>query len=167
MIRNATPADAVAIAALYDYYVRETVITFELDPVPAEEIARRITSVQELNLPWLVTEEDGEVVGFAYASPYRPRAAYVHSVEVSIYLRHGIQGRGVGGALYRELLARLRELPVHLALSLVALPNDASVALHERLGFTFAGTFTEVGRKFDQWIDVGHWQLPLSHEITS
>ncbi len=161
MIRNATPADAAAIAELYAYYVDETVITFEIDPVPAEELARRIGVVQDSGLPWLVTEEDGEVVGFAYAAPYRPRAAYLHSVEVSIYLRHGIQGRGVGGALYRELLARLRELPVHLALSLIALPNDASVALHERLGFTHAGTFTEVGRKFDRWIDVGHWQLLL------
>jgi len=80
---------------------------------------------------------------------------------VSIYLQQGALGRGVGGELYRELLARVRELPVHLALSLIALPNDASVALHERLGFTFVGTFTEVGRKFDQWIDVGHWQLPM------
>jgi phosphinothricin acetyltransferase len=161
MIRDATAADAAAIADLYEYYVRETVITFELDPVPAGEIARRIGAVQEASLPWLVTVEDGEVVGFAYAAPYRPRAAYLHSVEVSIYLRQGALGRGVGGELYRELLARVRELPVHLALSLIALPNDASVALHERLGFTFVGTFTEVGRKFDQWIDVGHWQLPM------
>lgn len=161
MIRDATAADAAAIADLYEYYVRETVITFELDPVPAGEIARRIGAVQEASLPWLVTVEDGEVVGFAYAAPYRPRAAYLHSVEVSIYLRQGALGRGVGGELYRELLARVRELPVHLALSLIALPNDASVALHERLGFTFVGTFTEVGRKFDRWIDVGHWQLPM------
>jgi phosphinothricin acetyltransferase len=163
MIRNATAADAAAIASLYEYYIRETVITFELDPVSADDIARRIAAVAEAELPWLVTEEDGEVVGFAYAAPYRPRAAYLHSVEVSIYLRHGFHGRGVGGALFRELVARLRELPVHLALSLIALPNDASVALHERVGFTFAGTFTEVGRKFDQWIDVGHWQLPLGN----
>jgi len=161
MIRNATAADAAAIASLYEYYIRETVITFELDPVSAHDIARRIATVAEAGLPWLVTEEDGEVVGFAYAAPYRPRAAYLHSVEVSIYLRHGFHGRGVGGALFRELIERLRELPVHLALSLIALPNDASVALHEREGFTFVGTFTEVGRKFDRWIDVGHWQLPL------
>lgn len=161
MIRNATPADAAAIADLYAHYVDETVITFELDPVSAAEIARRIAAVQDADLPWLVTEEGGEVVGFAYAAPYRPRAAYLHSVELTIYLLRGVEGRGLGGALFRELLARLRQLPVHLALSLIALPNDASVAMHERLGFTFAGTFTEVGRKFDRWVDVGHWQLVL------
>lgn len=161
MIRNATLADASAIAELYNYYVRETVITFAYDEVSAQEIADRIEAVHSRDLPWLVSEEDGEVVGFAYAAPYHQRAAYLHSVEVSIYLRNGEQGRGVGGALFRELISRLRERPVHLALSLIALPNDASVALHERLGFTYAGTFTEVGRKFDRWIDVGHWQLPL------
>lgn len=161
MIRNATLADATAIADLYDYYVRETVITFEIDPVSAEEIARRIGVVQDAGLPWLVTEVEGEVVGFAYAAPYRPRAAYLHSVEVTIYLKNGTQARGLGGALFGELISRLRKLPVHLALSLIALPNDASVALQQRSGFTYAGTFTEVGRKFDRWIDVAHWQLLL------
>lgn len=161
MIRAATPADAPAIADLYNYYVRETTITFAYDPVSGEEIAKRMDSVQSADLPWLVTEEDGVVVGFAYGAPYHWRSAYLHSVEISIYLRHGEQGRGVGGALFRALLDRLRELPVHLVLSLIALPNDASIALHEQVGFTHAGTFTEVGRKFDRWIDVGHWQLLL------
>lgn len=161
MIRNATAADAQAIATLYDYYVRETVITFEIDPVPPQEIARRIGVVQEAGLPWLVAERDGQVMGFAYAAPYRPRAAYLHSVEVTIYLQHAEQGRGVGSALYSELLARLRTLPVHLVLALIALPNDASVALQAKNGFSCAGTFTEVGRKLDQWIDVAHWQLLL------
>lgn len=163
MIRNATVDDADAIADLFNYYVRETVITFELDPVPAAEVARRIGAVQDAGLPWLVTEEAGEVLGFAYAAPYNPRAAYLHSVEVTIYLRHSAQGRGLGGSLYRELLARLRQLSVHRALSLIALPNDVSVAVHERLGFTHAGTLNEVGRKFDRWVDVGHWQLRLSN----
>jgi L-amino acid N-acyltransferase YncA len=161
MIRNATPADAPAIADLYNYYVRETTITFAYDPVSGEEIEKRMASVQSADLPWLVSVVDGDVIGFAYGAPYHWRSAYLHSIEISIYLRHGEQGRGVGGELFRELLARLRELPVHLVLSLIALPNEASIALHERNGFTYAGTFTEVGRKFDRWIDVGHWQLLL------
>lgn len=161
MIRNATTADAPAIAKLYDYYVRHTTITFDVDLVPAEDIARRIGAVLDADLPWLVWDEDSTVIGFAYAAPYRPRAAYSQTVEVSIYLGQGELGRGIGRSLYEELLRRLRELPLHLALSLIALPNDASVALHERLGFTHAGTFNEVGRKFDQWVDVGHWQLSL------
>jgi phosphinothricin acetyltransferase len=161
MIRDATVDDAAAIAALYNPYLRHTVITFEIDPVPAEDFGARILRVQEAGLPWLVMEENGEVLGFAYGAQYRPRAAYLHSVETTIYLADGASGAGRGRALYAALIDRLRGTHVHTALALIALPNDASVGLHEALGFRHAGTITQVGRKFDQWIDVGHWQLDL------
>ncbi|WP_062130815.1 GNAT family N-acetyltransferase [Demequina aestuarii] len=162
MIRDATTADAAAIAALYNPYVRETVITFEYDEVSTEDMGSRIARVQELNLPWLVLEDEGSVIGFAYAAQYRPRAAYVHSVETTIYLAHGAGGRGLGRELYDALIARLRAGHAHSAISLIALPNDASVALHLATGWSEVGQLRDVGRKFDRWIDVAYYQLDVS-----
>ncbi|MFW2512716.1 N-acetyltransferase family protein [Demequina sp. SO4-13] len=162
MIRDATSADAAAIAALYNPYVRETVITFEYDEVSADDMAARIARVQALGLPWLVLEDEGSVIGYAYAGPYRPRAAYLHSVESTIYLAHGASGRGLGRELYEALIARLRASHAHSAISLIALPNDASIALHLATGWTEVGQLREVGRKFDRWIDVAYYQLDVS-----
>ncbi|MFV0632896.1 GNAT family N-acetyltransferase [Demequina sp.] len=163
MIRDASPADADAIAALYNPYVRETVITFEYDEVSVEDMGARILKVQEQGLPWLVSVEADAVVGFAYAAPYRPRAAYLHSVETTIYLAQGQSGRGLGRALYDELLTRLEATPAHTALSLVAVPNDASMGLHQAVGFREVGVLREVGRKFDRWIDVAYLQRDIHH----
>jgi L-amino acid N-acyltransferase YncA len=100
-------------------------------------------------------------VGYAYASPFRPRVGYRHTVETTIYLAPEVTGRGIGRALLATLLDRLALLPVHRAVATIALPNDASVGLHETLGYVAAGRLPEVGRKFDQWIDIGYWVLPL------
>mgnify|MGYP000521498962 CR=1 FL=1 len=162
MIRDASPDDAAAIAALYNPYVRETVITFEYDEVAVEEMGARILKVQDLGMPWLALEDEGSVIGFAYAAPYRPRAAYLHSVETTIYLAHGAGGRGLGRELYDALLARLRESDAHSAISLIALPNPASIALHEATGWREVGVLREAGRKFDRWIDVAYYQLDVS-----
>ncbi|MDN4480598.1 GNAT family N-acetyltransferase [Demequina muriae] len=162
MIRDATTADAAAIAALYNPYVRETVITFEYEEVSSEDMASRIARVQELDLPWLVLEDEGSIIGFAYAAQYRPRAAYRHSVETTIYLAHGAGGRGLGRKLYDALIARLRTGHPHSAISLIALPNDASIALHLATGWSEVGQLREVGRKFDRWIDVAYYQLDVS-----
>lgn len=160
-VRDATLDDAPRLAEIYDHYVRETIITFEIDPVPTEVMGARVARVQEAGMPWLVVEADAVVQGFAYAAPFRDRAAYAHTVETTVYLAHDAVRAGYGGGVYRALLERLNGTGLHAAVSVIALPNEASVALHERLGFTHAGTLTEVGRKFDRWIDVGYWQLDL------
>ena len=161
MIRECTTADAAAICAIYNPYVRETVITFEEAPVSAAEMAQRIAEVTA-RLPWLVAEEQGAVVGYAYATPWKVRSAYRFSVEATVYVAPGHMGRGVGTELYRALLAGLRPLGVHCAVGGIALPNEASVALHEKLGFKKIGQFVEIGRKFDRWVDVGYWELILA-----
>ncbi|WP_297081590.1 GNAT family N-acetyltransferase [uncultured Demequina sp.] len=161
MIREATTDDAAAIAALYNPYVRDTVITFEYDEVAVETMGARIAAVQERELPWIVVEEADAVVGFAYAAPYRPRAAYLHSVETTIYLDRAAGGRGLGRTLYGDLIERLEASHAHSAISLIALPNDASIGLHHALGFRDVGVLHEVGRKFDRWIDVAYLQRPL------
>jgi len=149
------------MAQIYEYYVRETVVTFELDDVPADVMAARALRVQQAGRPWLVIEADGVVQGFAYAAPFRDRTAYEHSVETSVYLDRSALRQGLGRTIYQAVLDRLADSDVHAAVALVALPNTGSEALHERLGFVHTGTLREVGRKFDQWIDVAYWQLTL------
>lgn len=157
-ISDATAADAAAVASLYDPYVTGTAVTFEESTVPATVIAGRIATVRSGGLPWLVALEDQAVVGYAYAAPWNARDAYRHTMEVTAYVTPGATGRGIGSALYAELFARLRPLGVHAVIAVIALPNPASVALHERFGLRHAGTFREVGRKFGRWVDVGYWQ---------
>jgi L-amino acid N-acyltransferase YncA len=161
VIRSATAADAEAIATIYNHYVRETAVTFEEETVPSAEMAGRITEVAAASLPWLVTEHAGSVAGYARASKWRPRSAYRYSVETTIYLSPQHVGAGLGGKLYRELLGQLKSRGLHLAIGGIALPNDASVALHEKLGYRKVAHFSEVGFKFGRWIDVAYWQLAL------
>ena len=158
ILRECTEGDGRALCAIYNHYVAQTTTTFEEEAVPAAEIARRIAEVTSRRLPWLVCEEDGVVVGYAYAMPWKSRSAYRHSVETTIYLHPDATGRGIGTELYRSLLDRLRRLGIHCAVGGIALPNPASVALHERLGFVRAGHFHEIGRKFGRWVDVGYWE---------
>ena len=160
-IRDATAADAAAVASLYNAYVLGTAATFEETAVPDEAMAARIAAVREAGLPWLVAVEDGEAAGYAYASPWNPRGAYRHTAEVTAYVAPGRTGRGIGSRLYEELFARLRTLRTHAVVAVIALPNPASVALHEHCGLRRAGVFREVGRKFDRWVDVGYWQAVL------
>jgi L-amino acid N-acyltransferase YncA len=160
MLRPCTPTDAARICEIYNYYVRETVITFEESPVPEAEMARRIADITS-HLPWLVWEADGVILGYAYASPWKARAAYRHSVESSIYLTHEATGRGLGSRLYTALIAELRQRGLHCVIGGAALPNPASVALHEKLGFSKVAEFREVGFKFGRWIDVAYWELML------
>ena len=160
-IRNAAPGDAAAIAAIYNLHVRSTIVTFELEEVSDGEMSRRISDVQSHGLPWLVCVAGDEVLGYAYAGPWKARAAYARTVESSIYLRDDIRGRGMGASLYAALIERLKSLGMHVVIGGAALPNAASIALHERLGFEYVGTFREVGWKFERWIDVGYWQLRL------
>jgi phosphinothricin acetyltransferase len=160
MIRAATPDDAAAIVAIYNHYVATTVISFEERAVTPEEMAQRIRDVTA-NLPWLVHEDAGRVTGYAYATRWRVRSAYRYAAETSVYLEAGQGGKGIGKALYRELLEQLRRREIHMAIGGIAQPNPASVALHEGLGFEKVAHFKQVGRKFDRWVDVGYWELQL------
>jgi phosphinothricin acetyltransferase len=160
-VRPALPADAPAIAAIYSHYILSTTISFEEKPVDGAEIAQRIAAVLGAELPYLVAEDDGVVIGYAYATPWRARPAYRTSVETSVYLRAGMAGRGAGTLLYRVLLAQLRDSGYHMAIGGIAQPNAASVALHEKAGFRKVAHFSEVGRKFGRWVDVGYWELRL------
>jgi L-amino acid N-acyltransferase YncA len=159
-VRLATADDLAGVAAIYDEQVRTGISTFDLEPPPASYWQHRLDS-RETGDHFLVADLDGEVVGFAYSSSYRPRPAYRLTRETSVYLAEQARGRGLGRRLYDDLLARLTADGIHVALALVALPNPASVALHEACGFEHLGTMREVGWKFDRWIDTAWYQRTL------
>lgn len=161
-IRSVSAADAEAIARIYNYYIENTVITFEEERVSGEAMAARMAAIQDAALPWLVAELDGAVVGYAYANKWKVRSAYRYSVETTIYIEHACLGRGLGKRLYSELLTLLQARGIHVAIGGAALPNAASVALHEKLGFERVATFRQVGFKHNRWVDVAYWQLVLS-----
>ncbi len=157
-IRDASVADASAIASIYNWYIENTTVTFELEPLSDSVMAERIKQA-EPNNPWIVLEQEKSVIGFADVTPWKSRAAYRLAKETSVYVRHDSIGRGVGAKLMRTLIDKTLLEPIHVLIAGITLPNVASVALHEKLGFCYVGKFTEVGYKFDQHIDVGYWQL--------
>jgi phosphinothricin acetyltransferase len=161
-IRAATPDDAAALSEIYAPYVRGSVVSFEVEPPGAEEMGARIAAGLSA-YPWLAAvSEDGEVAGYAYACAFRPRPAYRYAVETTIYLRREAAGRGLGRALYAPLLEILEAQGFVQAIAAITLPNQASVGLHERLGFGHAGTYRQVGHKMGGWWDVGLWQRKLA-----
>ncbi|MEN3953104.1 arsinothricin resistance N-acetyltransferase ArsN1 family B [Iodidimonas sp. SYSU 1G8] len=156
-IRLATAADAVAVRGIYAPIVENTVISFENEVPTVAEMARRIETAHA----FFAAERDGTVIGYAYASPHRERAAYRTSVDVSVYIDKDDRQAGVGTALYGSLLPHLKRQGYHAAFAGIALPNEGSVALHERVGFSSVGIYREVGFKFDKFHDVGWWQMIL------
>lgn len=152
--------DASACAAIYAPHVAESATSFEEDPPDATEFSERISRTTSTH-PWLVAERDGEVVGFAYACPHRARAAYRWATEVSVYVAAEQCGKGNGRALYTELMERLRKQRFQVVCAGITLPNEASVALHESLGFVPVGVYRRIGWKAGAWWDVGWWQLEL------
>jgi L-amino acid N-acyltransferase YncA len=160
MIRPATTDDAAQISDIYNHYVTHTTVTFDERPVTPEDMTQQIVEVLE-GLPWLVWDEDGRVRGFAYSSKWKGRCAYRYSVESTVYLDPVAIGKGIGSHMYQVLFAELRQRGMHTVLAGISLPNEASVALHEKFGFQKVAHFKEVGRKFEKWIDLGYWQLVL------
>ena len=158
LIEPCQPDDVAAVCEIYNHYIEHSTITFEEQTLSVTEMGSRIAAVQTL-YPWLVCRDKGRVVGYAYASRWKERAAYRHTAESTIYLKDGHGGRGIGKALYARLLDALARQDCHVILGCIALPNESSVALHESLGFTKVAHFSEVGRKFHRWLDVGYWQL--------
>jgi L-amino acid N-acyltransferase YncA len=161
VIRPAEAPDAQAIADIYNYYVANTTITFEEQAISSEVMADRIEDVRSASLPWLVIEESGEILGYAYASKWKARSAYRFSVESSVYLKNGTDGRGLGSQLYEALFVMLGSQGIHAAIGGIALPNEASISLHEKFQMKKVAHFEQVGFKFGQWIDVGYWQKLL------
>ncbi|MFL5220281.1 MAG: GNAT family N-acetyltransferase, partial [Microvirga sp.] len=162
VIRLATTEDAAAIAAIYRPYVEGSRISFEEAAPDAHEMARRIAGELPGMHPWFVADEGGRIVGYAASSPFRTRLAYRWTVETGVYLAPEACGRGLGRELLSRLLGTLERQGYVAAIAAIALPNDASVALHEKLGFTHGGAYRGVGFKFGEWLDVGLWQKELA-----
>lgn len=161
IIRPVNEFDAHHIVEIYNPYIKETTITFEEEPASDSEMKRRIEKVQTLGLPWICGEVDGNLAGYAYATRWRERSAYRYTAESVIYLNKELAGQGYGSQLYTALIENLKSTSIHMVIGVIALPNPASIALHEKLGFDKVAHFTEVGFKFGNWLDVGYWELML------
>jgi len=159
-VRDARAEDAAAVAAIYRPYVVDSPASFEVEAPDAGEVLVRMRASPQL--PWLVADSDDGVVGYAYATRHRSRSAYRWAVDCSVYVQAGQGGRGIGRHLYSGLLQELRDLGYHQAFAGIALPNPASVGLHEAMGFEPVGVYKRVGYKHGVWHDVGWWQLPLA-----
>lgn len=162
IVRPARPDDLAAIAAIYGHHVLTGLATFELVPPSAEEMARRFAAIVEAGLPWLVAEEAGRVVGYAYAGPWRPRPAYRHTVEDSVYLAPDAQGRGIGRALLAAVIAACEAGGFRQMIAVIGdSANAASIGLHRALGFRAVGTLQAVGFKFGRFVDTVTMQRAL------
>jgi L-amino acid N-acyltransferase YncA len=171
LIGPASPADLAAVERIFAHYVTSSAATFEESPPTAADWRRKLDALAGLGLPFLVASETGAVVGYACAAPWRPRPAYRHTVEDTVYLDPGHTGRGIGRALLGALLAACAEAGVRQVIAVIATAGDtngaASVALHRGAGFTDAGRLTAVGRKFGGWVDTVLMQRDLSLSCTS
>lgn len=161
MIRAASISDGAAIARIYNHYILHTIVTFEEQTVSASEMADRIGMIESVSLPWLVSERADQIVGYAYANRWQRRSAYRYCAECTVYLDPAATGQGLGTALYNALFPILRGNGIHAVIGGISLPNEASVALHEKFGLKKVAHFEEVGFKFNRWIDVGYWQATL------
>ena len=160
-VRSATADDLVRVRDIVNHYIEHSVFNFRTEPQSLDEV-RALWEQRRQRFPWLVAVMDDDVVGAAYAGPWNERAAYQWTVESTIYVDPSTRRRGVGDALYTELLDRLRRQGFHSAIAVIALPNDPSVRLHERHGFERVGHLREAGYKNDAWHDVGFWQCSLA-----
>ena len=163
IIRAAVDGDIPSIAAIYGHHVLHGLGSFEEEPLPFEEIARRVGAVRELGLPYLVAEQADGAIGFAYAAPFRPRAAYRYTVEDSVYVAPEAMGKGVGKALLAEIIAVCEAMGLRQMMAVIGdSANAASIGLHRSLGFEPAGVCRAVGYKKDRWVDTVWMQRPLN-----
>jgi phosphinothricin acetyltransferase len=161
LVRDAVSCDAAAIAAIYRHYVLTSAATMELEAPDEAEMARRLGDVRERGLPYVVAEMAGEVIGYGYAGPFRPRAGYRYTVEDSIYLRADAAGRGVGRRLLEAVIAASREAGCRQMVAVIGGENPASVAMHRTMGFSLVGVLRGAGWKFDRPQDITLMQLEL------
>ncbi|MFC0877637.1 arsinothricin resistance N-acetyltransferase ArsN1 family B [Saccharicrinis sp. FJH2] len=160
MIRSVRTSDAEAICTIYNHFVNHTVVTFEEEPVTTVEMENRIKEIS-MRFPYIVLELDGAIKGYAYTTDWKTRASYRFSVETTVYLEPGTEGKGYGFALYSHLIDLLKQQNIHAVIGGISLPNAASIRLHEKCGFKYLGKFSDVGYKFNNWVDVGYWELIL------
>ena len=161
VLREATTLDVPAITAIYSHYVLTSTATFEVDAPDTAEMENRLRSIKEQNLPYLVAELDGIVVGYGYASQFRPRPAYGFTVEDTVYVHHGWIGKGVGRRLMDALISSCRAAGCHQVVAVISGNNSAAVALHASQGFHHVGLMPEVGFKFRRWVDIVLMQRAL------
>ena len=164
MIRSVRLSDAEAITKIYNYYVKETTVTFETEEIDIMEMEKRIKKTLEYGYPFIVHEENNKVTGYAYVGKFRERSAYSESLETSIYLDINEKGRGIGRKLYKRLIELSQEAGVHVLIGVVSYPNLASQRLHESVGFEKAGVIKEAGKKFGKYIDVEFWSYILGKD---
>lgn len=160
-VRQATKADAGKIADIYNWYILNTIISFETDPISPGEMKKRVHGKLE-KYDWIVGESNQEIVGYAYYGPFRERAAYNHTVESTIYLPRENMGKGFGKVLYSHLIRSARDRGFREMIGVIALPNPESIALHQKMGFEEVGVLTGVGYKLGKYIDVGLWQRSMT-----
>ncbi|MDR0541308.1 MAG: GNAT family N-acetyltransferase [Dysgonamonadaceae bacterium] len=161
MIRNVKLYDAERIAKIYNYYIENTAVTFDEDPVTVEKIRQKIEDIRAKAYPYLVCEEDGLLTGYAYINTWRPHSAYNITLETSIYIDPQYVGKGLGAKLYEALIEKSGGMNIHSLIAVISLPNDSSRKLHEKFGFRLVGNFKETGIKFNRLIDVEFWQKIL------
>lgn len=160
MLRNVSIEDAKEIGDIYNYYILNTNVTFEIDSIELEEMKRRIVKTTKFN-PWIVYEEDNKILGYAYIGEWKAREAFRFAKEISIYLDPTAKGQGIGTKLMEKLLEKCENYDVHTLISIITMPNNTSMALHKRFGFEKAGYFKEVGFKGEKWLDVAYLQLTI------
>jgi len=158
IVRKVEIGDAAQIVEIYNFYVQNTHHSFEIEPVSLEEMTRRIAETSE-SYPYLIAEENGEILAYAFAVCYKPRSAYKNSAEVSVYVKNDLKQKGIGTKLYEKLFDELAKMDIHALIAGISLPNEASVKLHEKFGMEKVAHFREVGFKLGRWIDVGYWEL--------
>ncbi len=161
IIRDCEEMDIDYVTRIYNHYIKHTTITFEEVEVNPTEMVVRIKNIQS-HFPFLVCEDAGVIVGYAYASTWKDRSAYRHTAEVTIYIHPDHLGKKIGQQIYTELFNQLQQKNFHVLVACIATPNPASIGLHEKFGFKQAAQFREVGFKFNQWLDVGYWSKTLS-----
>lgn len=160
MIRPVKLSDAQKLLDIYNYYVVNTAVTFDLEALSLSTYIEKIKNII-IAYPFIVFEENNEILGYAYGSKFRPKSAYNQTVESTVYVKDGVHGKQIGTQIYAELLRLLKRQEFHLVLGVLTLPNEASVKLHEKFGFKQVAHLKEAGLKFDTWHDVGFWQLTL------
>lgn len=160
MIRPVHINDAQELLEMYNYYVINTTVNFDIEPLSLKTFLDKLNIITE-DYPFIVFEENNEILGYAYGSRFRPRAAYNYVAESTVYVKHTAHGKQIGSKLYAELIRLLQETDLHTVLGVLTIPNEASIKLHEKFGFEQVANLKEVGLKFGEWQNVGIWQLNL------
>jgi len=160
MIRQIKTSDISEILPIYNYHVKNTIVTFDIIPLSIEQYSKKVERISN-EFPFLVYVENNEILGYAYASKWRQKPAYNHTVESTVYTKNIAQGKHIGTKLYLELIKQLKVKDYKTIIGGISLPNEPSIQFHEKFGFKKVGHFSKVGKKFDQWVDVAFWQLNL------